>query len=150
MNKSSGGKEDPYREITPLDKLRLGMSSIVTPAEEGYLNPYEAPPQFLPTVVEKQSSLNDKLAEKYKQAFKGPEVAVAGVQRGIRAFNPNAGQPTNKITFTGGYRAQKTFGTDSSMQLSRQSSMQSSRQQENFIQQTPNAINQFDGSASPI
>ena len=44
MNKSNGGKDDPYKEITPLDKLRLGMSSIVTPTEEGYLNPYEAPP----------------------------------------------------------------------------------------------------------
>jgi hypothetical protein len=40
---SSSGKSDPFKDVTPLDKMRLGYNAITTPGDEGYLD-YEGLP----------------------------------------------------------------------------------------------------------
>ena len=66
--KSSAGKEkDPYKEITPLDRIRSGMSNISHATEEDYVTPYSAP-QTIPTNQERThyKSLEDRFASKFK------------------------------------------------------------------------------------
>jgi hypothetical protein len=60
-------REDPYKEITPLDRLRKGMSNISSTTEEEYLQPFDIySPQLKPSDEEKHRALEDKLLSKFK------------------------------------------------------------------------------------
>lgn len=67
--KNASGKErDPYKEITPLDRIKKGLSHISENSEEDYVAPYTAP-QYVPTNSERthQKSLEERFASKFKQ-----------------------------------------------------------------------------------
>lgn len=59
-------KEDSYSSITPLDRLKLGLSSIQTPTDEEYLTPFEPGTNLNPSQDEKNAALYDKLVAKYQ------------------------------------------------------------------------------------
>ena len=62
-------REDPYREITPLEKFRRGYSAIGESWEvPDYLQPQVADrPVLKPSEFESSKALEDKLASKFKK-----------------------------------------------------------------------------------
>ena len=61
-------KDDPYKEISPLDRIRLGLPHL-TPVEEDYIQPYDVAPIVQPYDQEKlhYKSLEERFATRYKQ-----------------------------------------------------------------------------------
>jgi len=41
FSRSSGGREDPYREFSSIEKLKRETSSVSTPTQEEYLQPFD-------------------------------------------------------------------------------------------------------------
>lgn len=62
-------REDPYREITPLDKFRRGYSALGESWEvQDYMQPKVAE-RPVPNEYESTKALEDKLASKFKKAY---------------------------------------------------------------------------------
>jgi hypothetical protein len=55
--------------VTPIDRLRMGLSSVQSPNDDDYLQAYDTIPQFMPSYEEKDRFYHDSLAEKYKKEF---------------------------------------------------------------------------------
>lgn len=133
QNNSAGLlKKDPFKDLIPIEQTRLG-APLSANGSPGYLDQYEILPQAVPTNEEKSGTKVDDLTEKYKKAFLSSSLIAQPKQ--VKVYNMQSGATLKPVTSSNVFgqsphiqstlRPQKSFGTDTSLQVSRQSSIRS-------------------------